>query len=176
MMKIQTPIRKPAAKATAANAAVQAALAEELRAQGCTSMRLRQLTRVVAHHYDLEMAAAGLKTTQYSLLSHVLKLGPVRPGDLAKSMKLTASTLTRNAKPLIDAGWLALGAGSDARSRLLTLTPEGKAKRDEGRLRWKLAQKKVNELLGVSRVLALHRLINESLDLLAGNDFLETDD
>jgi hypothetical protein len=29
------------------------------------------------------MAQCGLKTTQYSLLSHVLKLGPIRPGDLA---------------------------------------------------------------------------------------------
>ena len=83
----------------------------ELKAQGCTNLRLRQLMRRVAQLYDLEMAKAGLKTTQYSLLSHVLKLGPLRPGELAQSMKFSASTLTRNLKPLIDAGWVELAAG-----------------------------------------------------------------
>lgn len=51
--------------------------------------------RWVAHHYDLEMVQAGLKTTQYLLLSHGLKLGPPRPGELAQAMKMSASTRTR---------------------------------------------------------------------------------
>lgn len=63
--------------------------------QGCTNFKLRQLMRRVANHYDVEMARCGLKTTQYSLLSHVLKLGPIRPGDLAAEMKMDASTLTQ---------------------------------------------------------------------------------
>src|SRR6476620_5694367 len=74
-----------------------------LKTQGCTNLRLRQLMRRVARHYDLEIAKAGLKGTQYSLLSHVLKLGPLRPGDLARGMQINASTLTRNLKPLVDA-------------------------------------------------------------------------
>lgn len=139
----------------------------ELKAQGCTNLRLRQLMRRVAQHYDVEMAKAGLKTTQYSLLSHVFKLGPLRPGELAKSMKVSASTLTRNLKPLIDAGWLELAAGSDARSRSVAITAAGRAKREEARHRWKVAQDSLNQLLGVSRVLALHGLINESLELLS---------
>lgn len=139
----------------------------ELKAQGCTNMRLRQLMRRVAQHYDLEMAKAGLKTTQYSLLSHVLKLGPLRPGDLARSMKMSASTLTRNLKPLVDAGWVELAAGSDARSRSVAITPAGRAKREEARHRWKAAQDGLNQRLGAERVLALHGLINESLELLS---------
>ena len=58
----------------------------------------------MTQHYDLELVKAGLKTSQYSLLSHVFKLGPIRPGDLAQAMTLGASTLTRNLKPLLDAG------------------------------------------------------------------------
>lgn len=139
----------------------------ELKVQGCTNLKLRQLMRRVAHHYDLEMAKAGLKTTQYSLLSYVLKLGPMRPGELARGMKVSASTLTRNLKPLIDAGWIELTAGSDARSRTVVLTAAGRAKRDEARTRWKAAQEQLNALLGVERVLALHTLINESLELLS---------
>ncbi len=139
----------------------------ELKALGCTNLRLRQMMRRVAHHYDLEMAKAGLKTTQYSLLSYVLKLGPLRPGELAKGLKISASTLTRNLKPLVDAGWLEVSAGSDARSRTVSITEQGRAKREEARHRWKVAQDSLNALLGTERVLALHGLINDSLELLS---------
>ena len=145
-------------------------LKAELKTQGCTNLRLRQLMRRVAHHYDLEMAKAGLKTTQYSLLSYVVKLGPLRPGELAQGLQVSASTLTRNLKPLVDAGWLELAAGTDARSRMVSITPAGRAKREEARQRWKVAQESLNELLGVERVLALHGLINESLELLSSTE------
>lgn len=141
-----------------------------LKTLGCTHFKLRQLMRRVAQHYDVEMAGAGLKTTQYSLLSHVLKLGPLRPGELAKGMKMSASTLSRNLKPLVDAGWLELAAGSDARSRTVSITPAGRAKREEALGHWKVAQESLNERLGAGRVLALHSLINESLKLLVPVD------
>ena len=50
--------------------------------QGCTNLKLRQLSRAVTRHYDAYVAPLGLKNTQYSLLSHVVRLGPIRPGDL----------------------------------------------------------------------------------------------
>ena len=138
-----------------------------LKTLGCTNFKLRQLMRRVAQHYDLEMARAGLRTTQYSLLSYVLKLGPLRPGELAKAMRMSASTLTRNLKPLVDAGWLTLAAGSDARSRSVAITPAGRAKREEAQRHWKVAQESLNKVLGAARVLSLHGLINESLELLS---------
>jgi hypothetical protein len=64
--------------------------------KGCTNFKTRQLARLLSRHYDQELAKAGLKTTQYSLLSHVLHQGPVAPGELARRMGLDASTLTRN--------------------------------------------------------------------------------
>ena len=133
---------------------------------GCTNFKLRQLTRRVSMHYDAEIGKAGLKTTQYSLLSHVLKLGPLRPGELARAMTMDASTLTRNMKPLVNAGWIALDAGSDARSRLVSITDAGRDKRTEAQRHWKAAQDSVNQLLGVQRVQALHSLVDESLGLL----------
>ena len=135
--------------------------------QGCTNFKLRQLMRRVAQHYDNEMARCGLKTTQYSLLSHVLKLGPIRPGDLAVEMKMDASTLTRNLRPLVDAGWVSLEAGADARSRLVHITDAGREKRAEAQRCWKVAQLALNETLGAGRVNALHALVDDSLTLLA---------
>lgn len=137
---------------------------------GCTNLQLRQLMRRVAQHYDAEVGKTGLKGTQYSLLSYVVKLGPIRPGALAQAMMVDASTLTRNLKPLIDAGWVTLTAGTDGRSRLVSVTDAGRDKRTEAQRHWKVAQEKLNELLGVPRVLALHALIHESLDLLSPTD------
>lgn len=142
--------------------------------QGCTNFKLRQLMRRVANHYDVEMARCGLKTTQYSLLSHVLKLGPIRPGDLAAEMKMDASTLTRNLRPLVDVGWVTLEAGTDARSRLVHITDAGRVKRAEAQRHWKAAQLALNEALGAERVVALHALVDDSLQLLAALPHPET--
>jgi hypothetical protein len=51
---------------------------------GCTNFKLRQFTRLVTQHYDQHLAGAGLKITQYSLLTHVDRLGPLAPGELAR--------------------------------------------------------------------------------------------
>jgi DNA-binding MarR family transcriptional regulator len=138
--------------------------------QGCTNFKIRQLMRQVSQHYDAELAKAGLKTTQYSLLGHVQKLGPIRPGELARAMRLDASTLTRNLKPLVDAGWLRVEAGPDERSRSVVITGAGRIKRDEARRYWKAAQERINRTLGVERVMALHALIDDSLELLSAFD------
>ncbi len=134
--------------------------------QGCTSFKLRQLVRRVSQHFDLEVAKAGLKTTQYSLLSHVLKLGPIRPGALAQAMTMDASTLTRNLKPLLSAGWVELQAGPDGRSRSVSITQAGRDKRVEAQRRWRVAQEGLNQKLGVERVAALHALVDDALALL----------
>lgn len=139
------------------------------RPQGCTSFKVRQLMRRITQHYDAEVSQSGLKTTQYSLLSHVANLGPMRPVDLAAAMKMTPSTLSRNLQPLVAAGWLELGAGADARSRLVRITDAGLSKRREAQRHWKVAQQKLNALLGAERVMALHGLIDESLDLLGAD-------
>ena len=136
------------------------------RPSGCTNLRLRQLMRRVSQRYDAGMSATGLKTTQYSLLSYVLKLGPLRPGELAAQMKMDPSTLTRNLKPLVAAGWVEQGAGADARSRWVSITPAGREKRAEALRHWRLAQEGLNQTLGLERVVALHTLIDEVMALL----------
>lgn len=138
-----------------------------VKPQGCTNLKLRQLVRRVSQLYDAELAAAGLRTTQYSLLSHVVKLGPLRPVDLARAMRMDASTLTRNLRPLVDAGWVQVEAGPDARSRLVRATAAGRAKRQEAQRSWRVAQEALNERLGMRRVAALHAMIDECQELLA---------
>jgi DNA-binding MarR family transcriptional regulator len=147
-----------------------------VKPQGCTNLKLRQLMRRVAQLYDAEVGKTGLRGTQYSLLSYVARLGPVRPVDLAAVMKVDASTLTRNLRPLMAAGYVTLDPGPDARSRLVNCTQAGRDKRQEAQRRWRAAQESLNERLGAARVVALHALLDECQDLLADVPEGETDE
>ena len=147
-----------------------------VKPHGCTNLKLRQLDRVVTRHYDAYLSAAGIKNTQFSLLSHVAALGPIRPSDLAQRMGLDASTLTRNLQPLVSQGWLRLGPGDDARSRRIEATKEGHAKRAEAKREWKRAQLALNARLGPEQVAALHFLIERCMqDLTESADAVVND-
>ena len=133
---------------------------------GCSSFKLRQLSRRVSQHFDHIVGAVGLKTTQYSLLSHLMRLAPVRPGELATAMEMDASTLTRNLQPLLKQGWIEVGPGDDGRSRFVTLTDAGREKRAAAQREWKRAQLAFNDHVGAARVVRLHALIDECLALM----------
>ncbi len=150
---------------SAAAQALSAAPADA-RPRGCTSLKVRQLSRRVSQHFDRMMASVGLKTTQFSLLSTVVRLGPLRPGELACSLQMDASTLTRNLQPMVAQGWVTLGPGGDGRSRLVGATDSGRAKQAEATRRWKQAQSAFNRKVGAQRVARLHALVDECLGLL----------
>lgn len=134
--------------------------------QGCTNLKLRQLGRMVSRHYDRYMSSVGLKSTQYALLTCVVKLGPIRPSDLARRLQMDASTLTRNLQPMLARGWLAVGAGENARSRLIEATAAGRTIRIDGQRAWKAAQTALNNQLGMAQVSALHDLLDASIAAL----------
>lgn len=140
--------------------------ATPVQPRGCTHFRIRRLLRAVARLYDAEFAEAGLKGTQYSLLAQLAAIGPVQPAELARRMGMDASTLTRNLKLLVDAGWVVQGPGPDGRSRSVSLTPAGRAKQLDARRHWKRAQLALNARLGEARVAALHALTDDALRLL----------
>jgi DNA-binding MarR family transcriptional regulator len=90
--------------------------------------------------------------------------------DLAKRMQMDASTLTRNLQPLTAMGLLLIGAGVDARSRLVTATDAGMLKHAQAQQAWKAAQLALNEQLGTERVAALHVLLDSCIECLDGDD------
>lgn len=152
---------------------------EDLQPQGCTNFKLRQLLRSVSRHYDAQIAQAGLKGSQYSLLSHVLSLGPIAPHELAQRMGMDASTLSRNLRPLIDKAWVEQGPGANARSRSLAITPSGRTKHAEARGHWLQAQRSLNQMLGQAGVVQLHQMIDQvqgRLQAAAADRSAETSD
>jgi DNA-binding MarR family transcriptional regulator len=122
---------------------------------GCTCFKLRKLTRAMSRLYDQHMAEAGLKTTQYSVLANAAREAlPV--AVLAERLGIERTTLTRNLKPLIDAGWIELAAGADSRQRIVTITASGRAKVKQAYSHWCAAQTAFENLVGIEQVRALH--------------------
>lgn len=132
----------------------------------CTSFQLRRVSRLVGRRYDAHLAAVGLKTTQYSLLSTLERVGAMRAVDLARLLALDASTLTRNLEPLVEAGWVESAPGADRRTRVLRLTRKGAAQRQRGRAHWQAAQRELAELLGPRTLSALHAVLGHCHDRL----------
>jgi DNA-binding MarR family transcriptional regulator len=133
------------------------------RPAGCTHFRLRRLLRSVSRHYDAHFTRAGIKGTQFSLLSTILASEPVRPAALARAMGLDASTLSRNLRVLVEQGWVVQRPGEDARSLRIEVTAAGRAKHAEARRHWRKAQQSLQATLGADRVAALHALIDDGL-------------
>lgn len=61
---------------------------------------------------------------------------------------------------------MTIGAGEDARSRLIEATGAGRDLRIEAQRAWKAAQIALNEQLGVARVSGLHALLDASIAAL----------
>lgn len=136
--------------------------------RGCTGLRLRALTRIVTRHYDAQLSRTGLRLTQYTLLSYLRSSGAMGHSALAQALGMDRTTLTRNLKPLVDAGWIAQSrTGPDARSTRLQLTDAGMAQWQQARPQWLAAQRSLNDALGADRVAALHRLMDESIAVLS---------
>ena len=100
---------------------------QEPYATPCLCNALRQTSRAVSRLYDEEFREVGLRTTQFSLLWNIRRLGDVRQRDLGKVLSIEETTLTRNLRPLIDSGWVDVSSGNDRREKLIRLTKAGES-------------------------------------------------
>lgn len=97
--------------------------------------------------YDEQLREAGLRTTQYSLLRYLRRLGEVRQRDLGESLSLDETTLTRNLRLLIDSGWVAVRPGQDRREKLIRLTKFGATTLQQAEPAWEQAQERLRSRL-----------------------------
>src|SRR5260370_5341533 len=119
----------------------------KLVASPCLCNALRQASRAVSRLYDDELRGVGLRTTQYSLLRQLSRAGEVRQRDLGGLTSLDETTLTRNLRPLIDSGWVAIGTGEDRRENLLRLTDAGAPQLRKPRPAWDRAHERLRSRL-----------------------------
>ncbi len=123
---------------------------------GCSCFAIRRTSRRITRFYDQHLAAAGLRTTQYSLLAHLRSGEGVSMRVLAEQLDMDRSTLNRNVRPLIQSGWVDQRAGADPRTAVLGLTGAGRRKLAEARVLWRQAQAAFESLMGARGLASLH--------------------
>jgi DNA-binding MarR family transcriptional regulator len=102
----------------------------------------RKASRRLTQFYDDALAPCGLRSTQYSILSELIRFaGPPTLAELASALVSDRSAVGHNLRPLIRDGYLALEPGAeDRRERRIVLTLQGEFKYREARALWQAAQ------------------------------------
>jgi DNA-binding MarR family transcriptional regulator len=128
----------------------------------CTCLAVRQAARHVTQFYDQHLAPAGLRTTQFSILAKLGRLGPMTINALADDLVMDRTTLGRNILPLVREGLLSAAPGrTDRRSKELRLTKAGLERLDDARGRWRQAQTRFATVFGDERTVGLRALLHE---------------
>ena len=89
-------------------------------------------TRSVGRLYDRALSQAGLRAASFAILAVLAAEGPMPTSDLAARLAMDLTTCTREAAPLVVAGLVEVGVGSDRRYRLLRMTSLGDQRLSEG--------------------------------------------
>ena len=135
---------------------------EEPNARECNCLAIRQASRHVTQFYDQLLAASGLRTTQYAILSRLQRSGPMPINALAAALVMDRTTLGRNILPFERDGLIEIGASpADRRRREVRLTAPGAARLRAARQGWKVAQQRFDEVFGAERAAALRDLLRE---------------
>jgi DNA-binding MarR family transcriptional regulator len=128
----------------------------------CNCLALRQAARHVTQFYDQLLAPTGLRTTQFSILAKLRRLGALTINGLAKELVMDRTTLGRNIQPLEREGLIAVVTGrTDRRSKELQLTEEGRARLRAAVAGWRAAQERFEAAFGAERALELRTILHE---------------
>ena len=137
----------------------------------CTCGSLRKASRRVSQFYDTALAPAGIKSTQFSILSEVERgtiAGPVTMCELASAMVMDRSTLGHNLRPLERDDLVVLRqARQDRRKRYVELTRKGKSLLPRARRLWRRAENRFERIFGKDSAAELRAVL---LDIANNSD------
>jgi len=129
--------------------------------EDCNCLAVRQAARHITQFYDQFLAPSGLRTTQFSILAKLRRLGPMTINALAAAMVMDRTTLGRNVLPLERDGLIAVEQGSrDRRSKELRVTEAGEARFRAGVKGWAQAQRQFEKSFGAKRTADMRVLLH----------------
>jgi len=135
---------------------------EKARFLECNCQAIRQAARHVTQFYDQVFAPAGLRATQFGILSRLRREGPLSINTLANLLVMDRTTLGRNILPLQRDGLIDVApSANDRRRHVLRLTEAGISRHRAAVARWEEAQKRFGEVFGDDRAASLRGLLRE---------------
>jgi len=129
----------------------------------CTCAMLRRTARRVTRIYDRALRPTGLRLNQFSVLANVARDGGLSITDLAGRLEMERTTLTRNLRPLVRAGWVIIANSRDRRQRSVGLTHSGRTLYEQAMPLWQEAERGLRDDLGRSETEQLRKLLDQTL-------------
>ena len=117
-------------------------------AGSCIAAQVRILGRAVSSLYEEALRPHGLKISQMNLLVAIAVMPTPRARDLAATLCLEKSTVSRNLLRLVERGWVVEEVEEDARSRRLSLSSAGASLLQRVLPDWERAQERVVAAIG----------------------------
>jgi len=131
------------------------------KADECNCLAVRQAARHITQFYDQFLAPSGLRTTQFSILAKLRRLGPLTINALADELVMDRTTLGRNILPLEREGLIDIVPGKrDRRSKELQLSDGGAARLRSAVKGWAEAQVQFETVFGAKRTRELRGLLH----------------
>jgi DNA-binding MarR family transcriptional regulator len=140
--------------------------------QTCACFNLRRASRAVTQLFDAHFDEIGLKATQFTVLANLAyeneRATEPTVTELAESLVLEQSSLSRNLSVLERLGYVRLVPGADRRERNVQLTRTGRAALARGYPIWRRAQSAMAAALEdelTAQLKGLRRLTRAAQDL-----------
>ena len=134
----------------------------------CPALRVRQASRVLAKHFDDELAPFGLLSSQLPILAAIAMLGDsgVTMGRLAEALLIDRTTLTRSIRPLERAGLLRVARSlKDARTKVVVITRAGERRIEAIFPVWERVLKQLKKSLGAETIADLYARLDQVISL-----------
>jgi len=126
----------------------------------CNCFAVRAGARYITQVYDQVLAPTGLRTTQFSILAKLKRLGPLTINMLARDMVMDRTTLGRNILPLERDGLIRIEPDpNDRRAKALHLTKAGEKRLEAARKGWSEAQARFETTFGPKRAADLRSIL-----------------
>jgi DNA-binding MarR family transcriptional regulator len=131
-----------------------------LTPDACNCLAIRSAARHVSQFYDQHLALSGLRTTQFSILVKLKRLGPLTINRLAQNMAMDRTTLGRNILPLERDGLIGIKPSlQDRRAKELHLTKAGEKRLQAATPGWSAAQAEFESAFGPARAAELRSIL-----------------
>jgi DNA-binding MarR family transcriptional regulator len=128
----------------------------------CACFDLRKATRAVSRLYDDHLRACGLNITQYSMLRMIEFGHQISVSTLGRHMVMDQTSITRALAPLERDRLIRSRAGSDKRTRIVSLTKKGTKLIATAKPHWDEAQKAFLDLIGDRRWTVMRGLLRNT--------------
>lgn len=131
----------------------------------CVCFSMRKVSRAVTQYFDRHLETVGIRATQFSLLAALASTSAKTLTEIAESLVMDRTTLTRNLKPLEKMDLIVTVTPIDKRSKGYTLTVKGREVLERSTPHWKDAQDSIVNTLTSERYAAMQKELKKMLEI-----------